>query len=319
MSSPAIPLAYDYAPMLGTHDQMKAREHALVLVHGMTSAAATFGNVMEELTSVAHVFAVDLRGHGRTAEPPTMGGENAEAFLDAFCIPTMAADVAHFIRTVVFEEKGVAKEVGSVHVLGHSWGARVVSALAADASSKSLVKSLIIEDEVMTALELPAEQATKELAIGKVARAQGMWKELHASKEGAVKFCADAMQGDVAAYDRKVMQIGEGDEPFKVLFKPHVAIAWNFHATTFDCTAVWDGSAFKGPVGVIAAGDESGDIVVAKLEHSMLEQASAAKARGLDRRFTTIAGSSHSVHRSHPHEFVHSVRDFVAAVVHNID
>ena len=49
-----IALQYDYAPMAGSLERMRPREHAIVLVHGMTSAAATFGNVLHELTAVAH-------------------------------------------------------------------------------------------------------------------------------------------------------------------------------------------------------------------------------------------------------------------------
>eukprot|EP00672_Neobodo_designis_P027757 CAMPEP_0174854258 /NCGR_PEP_ID=MMETSP1114-20130205/30582_1 /TAXON_ID=312471 /ORGANISM="Neobodo designis, Strain CCAP 1951/1" /LENGTH=326 /DNA_ID=CAMNT_0016088943 /DNA_START=43 /DNA_END=1023 /DNA_ORIENTATION=+ len=321
-NSAPIALQYDYAPMAGSLERMRPREHAIVLVHGMTSAAATFGNVLHDLTAVAHVFAVDLRGHGRTADPTVSENDGGAEFLDAFVIPTMARDVAHFIRTVVFVEKGVASDVGSVHVLGHSWGARVVSALAMDPASTDLVKSLVIEDEVMTALDLPEEQKTKELAIAKLQRAKGMWQPVFPSKDAAVKFCADAMQGDVANYERKVIPEDptKPDGAYKVLFKPHVAVAWNFHATTFDCVPVWDGSAFPRPVAIVSADDDTSDIVIAKQTKSLLEEATTARdQRKLDRRFTVIAGSSHSVHRTHSHEFVHAVRDFVAAVVHNID
>jgi pimeloyl-ACP methyl ester carboxylesterase len=310
-----LPLAFDYVPMAGTTPATRAREHAIVLVHGMTSAAATFANVTHDLTAVAHVFAVDLRGHGRTAEPADCA-DDAEAFLAAFAIPRMARDVAHFVRTVVFAEHGVAAEVGSVHVLGHSWGARVVSALALDAASSGLVKSLMIEDEVMTALDLPPEQATEALAAAKLSRARGLWADSFPTEEAAVAFCGDAMQADPVAngYGRKVTLVPgkeEGSVQFKVLFKPHVAIAWNFHATTFDCRSVWDGSSFAGPVTVIGAARGAYSDAQKK---SMTFEALCSQTRA-PRRYATVNGSGHSVHRTHPTEFAALVRTYVAVAV----
>lgn len=99
---------------------------ALVLLHGITGSLDTYLPLLPELRSWAHVYALDLRGHG--------GSSHA----DRYAVPDYAGDVATFIDTVIGAPAVVA---------GHSLGGLVVAALAADAPT--LVRGALLEDPPM--------------------------------------------------------------------------------------------------------------------------------------------------------------------------
>lgn len=99
---------------------------ALVLLHGITDSLDTYLPLLPELTTWAHVYALDLRGHGGSSN---VGSYRARDY---------AADVAAFIETVIGAPAVVA---------GHSLGGLVAAALAADAPV--LVRGVLLEDPPM--------------------------------------------------------------------------------------------------------------------------------------------------------------------------
>ena len=108
-----------YAEALGTGG-------ALVLLHGITGSLDTYEPLLTELSQWAHVYALDLRGHGGSSN---VGSYRARDY---------AADVAAFIETVIGAPAVVA---------GHSLGGLVAAALAADAPA--LVHGVLLEDPPM--------------------------------------------------------------------------------------------------------------------------------------------------------------------------
>jgi len=87
----------------------------VLLVHGLSSNARLWDAVAEHLTAAGHpVLAVDLRGHGSSAQVPDAGPDATH---------TAAADLA-----------GVCAALGwtAPVVAGQSWGGNVVLQLAAD-------------------------------------------------------------------------------------------------------------------------------------------------------------------------------------------
>jgi pimeloyl-ACP methyl ester carboxylesterase len=296
-------LNYVYTPLATSTST--ATEPALVLIHGMTSAAATFGSVAPQLATIAHVFAVDLRGHGKSREPEAA---TPTEYLAAFSIDAMAADVINFVETVVWGKHDVGSALRRVHLLGHSWGARVVCAVAA--SRPEMVESLIIEDEVMHRLP---HKHDDDGARSRVARAQNMWRPRFPTEDDAVAFCMDTMQSAHGEqYRRKITKTSDTNDPYLLLFKPHVAIAWDHHATVFDCTSVW--RTFPRTILVVCADDATSDVDPACREALAAEAAVMRAKDDLDRRLAHILGSSHSIHRSHPQEFVSVVCDFLIAL-----
>ncbi len=95
----------------------------LLLLHGGSSRWQTFSSVISDLEKYAHVYALDLRGHGQSDRG------------DDYKIQSYAEDVAAFIA------KHIQKPTV---VFGHSLGGMVGIMLAA--SHPSLVSGLIIGD-----------------------------------------------------------------------------------------------------------------------------------------------------------------------------
>ena len=90
-----------------------------LLVHGITECDETWRPVIDRLTSDRHVFSMDLRGHGASGLAGDYG-------LDA-----MAGDVV-----AVLEATGT---LGTAHLVGHSLGGMVVTAVGAAAPVASIV------------------------------------------------------------------------------------------------------------------------------------------------------------------------------------
>ncbi len=86
----------------------------LLLIHGVTSSAATWWRVGPALAATCRrVLAVDLPGHGRTGH-----------WQGHFRFRDSAADVAAFARAA-----GLARD--DLQVIGHSWGAMTAAGLPA--------------------------------------------------------------------------------------------------------------------------------------------------------------------------------------------
>ena len=91
----------------------------VVLVHGLAESGEAWGTITDRLSATRRVIVVDLPGHGRSGAA------------DSYDIVHMAADVAAVIS---------AEGLDGVHVVGHSLGGAVVSALAAsDVPVRSVV------------------------------------------------------------------------------------------------------------------------------------------------------------------------------------
>jgi pimeloyl-ACP methyl ester carboxylesterase len=96
----------------------------VVLLHGVTRRWQDFLPILPALAARWHVHAIDLRGHGRS-------GRAAGAYRVIDYVP----DVVAFLRD------GLA---GPAIVLGHSLGAMVAAAAAAEAPGR--VRALVLED-----------------------------------------------------------------------------------------------------------------------------------------------------------------------------
>jgi pimeloyl-ACP methyl ester carboxylesterase len=113
---------------------------ALVLLHGITGSLETYEPLMPELAQVAHVYALDFRGHGLS--------DRAESASE-YKVPDFAQDVHDFLQMVVREP---------AVVVGHSLGALAASWTAAhDADA---VRGIFLEDPPLYKCLMPAFQDT---------------------------------------------------------------------------------------------------------------------------------------------------------------
>ena len=126
----------------------------LVLLHGLFGSADNWFGVAPGLAEKFHVFALDLRNHGRSPHHPEMD------------YPLMAADVDQFFA---------AQKIGCAPVVGHSMGGKVAMRFALDFSAR--VKKLVVVDmaprayprvhdpifAALLALDLPQFQSRQQI------------------------------------------------------------------------------------------------------------------------------------------------------------
>lgn len=116
--------------------EVTGRGPALVLLHGITGSSQTYFPLMETLARGAHVFALDLRGHGLSGH---MTG--------AYQLPDFGQDVANFLRLVVG---------GPAVIAGHSMGGLVAIWLAA--REATWVRGIHLEDPPIYITQSPRLQ-----------------------------------------------------------------------------------------------------------------------------------------------------------------
>jgi pimeloyl-ACP methyl ester carboxylesterase len=123
----------------------------LVLLHGVTSRWQSWLNVAPAFAVRWRLYALDLRGHGRSGRVP-----------GAYTIPDYADDVSAFLREVVGTP---------AVVVGHSLGGIIATAVAAAAPEQ--VAAVVLEDPPLAAFrheslrerpEHPGFVATRDLA-----------------------------------------------------------------------------------------------------------------------------------------------------------
>jgi pimeloyl-ACP methyl ester carboxylesterase len=112
---------------------------ALVFVHGITGSHTGFLPFLTALAQDAHIYAIDLRGHGRSGR---MSG--------AYQVPDYGRDVIAFIRSVVGRPAFVA---------GHSLGG--LAAIWAAAHAPELVRGLLLEDPPLYITDMPRFKETE--------------------------------------------------------------------------------------------------------------------------------------------------------------
>ena len=94
----------------------RVRGRSVVLVHGITESAASFDPITERLGDAHEVITLDLRGHGESGTAAS------------YDLASMAGDVVAVVAAAGLTD-GVAAP--GVHLVGHSLGGAVVSAVGA--------------------------------------------------------------------------------------------------------------------------------------------------------------------------------------------
>ncbi|TQM08939.1 alpha/beta fold hydrolase [Pseudonocardia kunmingensis] len=120
---------------LGARSWRGGRGRPVLVVHGLSSNARLWDGVAARLAEAGHpVVAVDLRGHGSSADVPDTDTEDLDA------APTDPTRVASEDLAAVCADLGWTAPV----VAGHAWGGNVALQLAAD--RPGLVHGLALVD-----------------------------------------------------------------------------------------------------------------------------------------------------------------------------
>lgn len=112
---------------------------ALLLLHAQTLDWYTYSEVLPELSTKFHVFAVDYPGHGKTTVPDDY----------PMTANRIGSDLANFIQTVIKEP---------AYVTGNSSGGLLAVWLAAN--KPDLVKAIVLEDPPLFSSEYPEVKKT---------------------------------------------------------------------------------------------------------------------------------------------------------------
>jgi pimeloyl-ACP methyl ester carboxylesterase len=345
-------------------------ELLFVLIHGLTSAAATFDPVGQAIAdqSGSVVVAVDLRGHGSSPEP---------AHLLDYGIDDMAADVLHTLAvnglmalptsaalaaapaapaaaaTATTESTATTASTATSHhpnntiktrrlvVLGHSYGSKVALRIAAIAPH--LIAAVLVEDMTIAARDSrPAARALDEDGVLAEATARkAQWPQVLAfpSHQAVDDWYRAVCRTDKGKHDytRKIGERRIAPPPtataatsappssdaaapaettiYYPLFKPHVSLVWGNICACTGQNDVWSESKkFKFPVHIIAA-DREGAIGKNTFRELLSQAQRITATGGAPRTVVKILNSGHSIHRTHPAEFIAAVVELTATAV----
>lgn len=124
--SGTLEINYAEGPALGS---------PMLLLHGGSARWQSFLPIMPDLSRRCHIYAPDLRGHGKSSRVPGQ-----------YALTNYASDIVHFLE-------GVAREPAIV--FGHSIGGQV--ALLVAAYNPALVRALIVGDSPLDAPSLKVQ------------------------------------------------------------------------------------------------------------------------------------------------------------------
>ncbi len=119
--------------------------HPLILIPGWSQSAAEFGRQLDDLSSVATIYQLDMRGHGKSDKPA-----------HGYRISRFAADLYDTI---------VGLDLESVDVLGHSMGCSIIWSYL-DLFGPVRLRKLVLVDQAPTVTSMPGWTADDNLRYG---------------------------------------------------------------------------------------------------------------------------------------------------------
>jgi esterase len=249
----------------------------LILIHGLDSAWATFANVVDELSKKYRVIVYDQRGHGKTVAK----GQRYDS-------DTMASDLK-----VLMDGLGIQ----SANILGHSMGARTAMKFAEVYPDR--VKSLIIEDmELISRTKFDPGQFQEILV-----KAEELEKmPTHYSSRDALVQALEPLYGNEALSLTYRRAKANPDGSFDLLFRPDVSLLYGYLANMEDMTDALVN--FSKPILILMADPKKGSAISKEGLGSFL-----INKPGIE--IHTIPDSSHTLHRTHPNEFLTHVDNFI--------
>jgi pimeloyl-ACP methyl ester carboxylesterase len=249
----------------------------LVLVHGYTGSSHDFSLQVDALAADRRVLTIDHRGHGLSTKT---------GHLDGYTIEQLSADL-----TALLEAVGE----GSVDLLGHSMGGRVVMGLVL--ARPDLVQSLILMDTSAWSF-LPPDKEIRDLVHGFInafAPAGGMPTTLNmGGPEDAL------IEASTPAEWRK-----EKD----AIFAGMDAYAVKALGAALMGDAADDDTSLRAKLPSIICPTT---VIVGEHDHPLLDQAPALADEVADGRLTVIPGAYHSPQLTHATKWRAAVESHLA-------
>lgn len=269
------------SPRLSFVREARDRRPTLLLLHGVTRLWRDWEPVLPALTTFWNIVALDHRGHGES--------ERAASYF----VTDYVADAVAFLR----------KDIGEpVTILGHSLGAMVAAAVAAE--MPEYVKALVLED--------PPFETMGTRIIGTA------WQSQFKGMQTAV--CEAAKGGDLAGLLADIA-LPQSDGTFKTLGKIRSKASLEWSA---NCLRAVDPGVFTPLIEGrwLQAYDQHSVFRAIKCPTLLMQADPAAGGALTDAdtgeavsmiagcRHVRFAGASHQLHRDHSHAFLAALRDF---------
>lgn len=259
------------------HQYINNGKPLLVFVHGLLSSLDTFIPLIPLLEKENSLLLVDLRGHGAT--PPSGTDYTSEA---------MALDLKELVDDL---------RIKKFSIVGHSMGGRV--ALAFGKKFPEMIEKMIIEDMAIHARHIRSEQKDEEKrSIAKDAEVSSLTFN---SKDEIFKLISPLYSyADNLLYTK----VNEVDGKFVLKFWPHVSVLFGYQGNYTDLTSALTATNF--PVLFINADPRKGSVLSATCVEHIEKTVPRAK-------IVVIENAGHSVHKTHPKQFVTTLLNFLHA------
>lgn len=138
----------------------------LILIPGWSQSAAEFGRQIDDLSAVATIYQLDMRGHGESEKPD-----------HGYRISRLACDLNDFISGLKLE---------NVDLLGHSMGCSVIWSYL-DLFGPANIRKLVLVDQAPSTTAMPGWSSEDNLKYGTLFPAYDALAEFY----GAVKSTED--------------------------------------------------------------------------------------------------------------------------------
>lgn len=257
----------------------------LLLLHGVTRCGGDWESLLPALNGEWRVIALDQRGHGRSAR--------ADTYLVTDCV----ADAVRFVREEI---------AGPLVILGHSLGAMVAAAVAAELPQ--VVRGVVLED--------PPFHTMGNRIAGSVWQAQFLGMREAARRGGTVEEITDAL-GDI-----RLPASGGGFQRLGDL-RDRASLAWSAECLgQLDpevLTPVIEGRWLDGYdlaavfarircAALILQADPTvgGALTDTDADHLVSALANSQRVR--------FPGIGHQIHRDRPAEVLHALQDFALSM-----
>lgn len=258
---------------------------ALVILHGLSGSHAEFLHLVPELARQAHVYLLDLRGHGRSGWTES-----------GYQIPDYGRDVIAFLQQVVGRP---------VIMLGHSLGGLITVWLAAH--KPHLLQGMILEDPGLYILQMPRFGETWFYSYFTALR--DYLKRYHSSGANLEEMIAYVGQAHVdeahtwldmvgpEAVRERALQLHQMDP---AILEPTLT------GTLFDDGEDLDQllAEIRCPAHLIAAQPELGSALEPKDIDRVMASVSGCT-------HTVIEGAGHDIHLDQPRAFLREIRPFL--------
>lgn len=260
---------------------------ALVILHGATGSHTTYLPLLPALAQHAHIYALDLRGHGLSGHTP-----------GAYRLADYGRDVAAFLRTAVGKPAILA---------GHSLGGYVALWVAAE--NPDLVTRLFLEDPPLYLTDLARFHGTIFHAFFAALAAH---LPVHHAQEGTVEDMA-AYMGQMPANEEQTLLDVAGPEwvHMRGVDLHQLDPAMLQPALNGDLLGPYEPdtllSQVRCPVRLLAAQYELGGAMSSQdVERALVHLAQC--------EHTVFPGVGHGIHEERPAEYVQALQQFMAAV-----